>query len=90
MDTWGRDFAGPTIEHGGRSWEAYPEAQLLAVGWLVESLAEIFPVLKIADEQPGELPRICGHQDVDPTRKIDPGPAFPLAAIRAIATRRLS
>lgn len=86
VDAWGRAFDGPVFRaKDGSAWEAYTDAQLEAVAWLVESLVALFPVLAQEDAAPGDLPRIVGHQDVDPTRKIDPGPGLPLAEIRSHA-----
>lgn len=83
-DAWKRPFTGGVFEaDDGGLWEAYTDPQLEAVTWLVESLIGLFPRLALQDEGPGELPRICGHQDVDPSRKVDPGPAFPMAELRA-------
>ncbi len=76
VDAYGKVFGGPVhYDETGRPWEAYPEAQVAAVVKLVGELTAIEPRLLLHDG-PG-LPRICGHQDVDPSRKLDPGPAFP-------------
>jgi len=89
LDAWGKAYTGPVFtEAAGGLWEPFPDAQLEAVAWLVSSLVGLFPVLALEDQAAGELPRICGHQDVDPTRKVDPGPAFPLELIRRHAQGR--
>lgn len=83
VDVWGRVFNGEAYtDADGRQWEAYPAAQVAAVHWLCGLICHVFPILRVRDEQPGELPRICGHQDVDPSRKIDPGPAWDMDALR--------
>ena len=79
-DTAGAPFAD-------LAWEVYPEPQLRSVEWLLETLAGIFPVLHEADEGPGEASRICAHSDVDPSRKLDTWPAFPLDEVRSAARR---
>lgn len=61
-------------------WEPYPAAQLEAVERLIFELIEAFPLLSMFDSG---TPRICGHSDVDPARKLDPGPAFPIDELRA-------
>lgn len=61
-------------KHGGpvMEWEAYPEAQLQACRELSKALVDRY-----------NLDSICGHDDIAPNRKTDPGPAFPLAELRA-------
>lgn len=52
-------------------WESYPRAQLLTLCALVAALVDAYPIRAIA-----------GHDDIAPTRKLDPGPAFyPLPAL---------
>lgn len=59
------DNAGPL---GSGRYEAYPEAQMQLVVALVADIAR----------RHGVRPhRIIGHSDMSPTRKRDPGPAFP-------------
>lgn len=85
VDANGRVFTGEvfTAPDGGL-WEAFPEAQLAALDVLARELLARFPALAEALPPEGQLPRWCGHADVDPKRKVDPGPAFPWARIRAI------
>lgn len=53
---------------GGRTWVAYPQAQIDA---LILLLKDIVKRQGIAPEH------ILGHSDIAPQRKVDPGPAFP-------------
>lgn len=64
-------------------WDAYPEDQIAAVEDLTRRLVEKLPQLREADGGVSGPPdgRLIGHQHVDPTRKQDPGPAFPWARI---------
>lgn len=51
-------------------WHPYPERQIEGLERLVARLLELEPQLR-------DPSRHVGHSDVDPTRKLDPGPAFP-------------
>ncbi len=53
-------------------WEPYPQAQFEAAVDIVRALVRRYHV----DE-------IVGHDDISPTRKWDPGPAFDMARFRA-------
>lgn len=55
---------------GYTHWQPFPMIQAAAGARLVQELVTYFPIL-------AERKRHVGHSDVDPTRKIDPGPAFP-------------
>jgi N-acetylmuramoyl-L-alanine amidase len=52
-------------------WEAFPAAQLAAVTKLCQALVERY-----------NLDDITGHDCIAPERKPDPGPAFPMLALR--------
>jgi len=52
-------------------WEAYPKAQLDALEEVSRALVERY-----------NLDDVVGHDDIAPTRKSDPGPAFPMEAFR--------
>lgn len=54
-----------------RSWECYPLVQ-------VNAGIEVFKA--IVDRY--KLDDVCGHEDISPTRKVDPGPAFPMDELR--------
>jgi N-acetylmuramoyl-L-alanine amidase len=55
---------GPSI-----AWEIFPEAQLRALDAIVVALREKYPSIQ----------EVVGHDDISPGRKVDPGPAFPMA-----------
>jgi len=57
---------GPVTE-----WEAYPEAQLLACEEVAKALVARY-----------NLDDVVGHEDIAPSRKNDPGPAFPMQRLR--------
>lgn len=65
--------------HGGptRPWHAYPELQIARALELCELLVAHYG---LAD--------VLGHEDIARGRKTDPGPAFPLASVRARALGR--
>lgn len=58
---------GPVVE-----WETYPAAQLAAMEKISQTLVKRY----ILDD-------VVGHDDISPDRKQDPGPAFPMKALRA-------
>ncbi|MSQ19748.1 MAG: hypothetical protein EXR39_09355 [Betaproteobacteria bacterium] len=55
-------------------WHRYADAQIEACRAMTSALLRAYPI----DD-------IVGHDDIAPERKYDPGPAFPLAAIRESA-----
>jgi N-acetylmuramoyl-L-alanine amidase len=82
-------FDGPAISAGGPTtiykhnlWDAYAPAQMNALVGLTEELVKIWPMLGLEADK-----RLIGHEDVDPSRKIDPGPAFPWKVIRDAARK---
>lgn len=78
----GRPIADPVIAthkngnpDGSRAaigWEPYPEAQLRSLVEVARALVATYG-----------LTEIVGHDDIAPTRKSDPGPAFPMERLRA-------
>lgn len=61
-----------------RYWQAYTTQQLDTCQALATALVERYG-----------LRDIVGHDDIAPARKVDPGPAFPLASIRGAAFGRM-
>jgi N-acetylmuramoyl-L-alanine amidase len=59
-------FGGPE-----KKWEAYPAEQM-------DALRRVSAALVIRYN----LDDVVGHEDIAPTRKVDPGPAFPMAEFR--------
>lgn len=57
---------GPVTE-----WEQYPSEQLKALEEASKALVERY-----------NLDDLIGHEDIAPSRKNDPGPAFPMQALR--------
>lgn len=60
-------------KNGGKPklWEAYTPAQLAACEMISKVLVDRY-----------NLDDVVGHDDIAPDRKVDPGPAFPMAALR--------
>lgn len=56
---------------GERAWEAYTEAQILAIEKICSLLKQAY-----------QIKEILGHDDIAPARKEDPGPAFPLTTLQ--------
>jgi N-acetylmuramoyl-L-alanine amidase len=54
-----------------QKWEAYPPEQLSACEEVAKALVARY-----------KLDDVIGHEDIAPSRKNDPGPAFPMAALR--------
>lgn len=65
--------------HGGgvRPWHHFTEVQIERALQLCEALVAHY-----------SLQDVLGHEDIARGRKVDPGPAFPLAAVRARALGR--
>jgi N-acetylmuramoyl-L-alanine amidase len=53
------------------AWERYPAPQLAAC----EALSKVLVARYKLDD-------VVGHEDIAPRRKVDPGPAFPMQALR--------
>lgn len=54
-------------------WEPYPQAQFDALVELCTDLMKRYPAIT--------RERVVGHSDVDPQRKMDPGPVFPMTEV---------
>lgn len=67
-------------KHGGpeHGWHVYPDAQLQALTEVATALFAGYPSLR----------EVVGHEDIAPGRKLDPGPAFPMASIRSLLIGR--
>ncbi|BAN46700.1 1,6-anhydro-N-acetylmuramyl-L-alanine amidase AmpD [Metapseudomonas resinovorans] len=63
------------IELEGTDDQAFTEPQYAALIALVEQLRRAYPAITPQ--------RICGHSDIAPGRKTDPGPAFDWTRLRA-------
>ena len=63
------------IELEGTDELPFSDAQYAALVGLTAELQRVYPALT--------LERICGHSDIAPTRKTDPGPAFDWSRLRA-------
>jgi N-acetylmuramoyl-L-alanine amidase len=66
----GRQKLWPNTTH----WQEYPEAQMEA---LIEVSRAIQKEYDVAEEN------IVGHENIAPTRKSDPGPAFPMGHFKS-------
>ncbi|EIK95159.1 N-acetyl-anhydromuranmyl-L-alanine amidase [Pseudomonas sp. M47T1] len=63
------------IELEGTDFEPFTDAQYLALAQLTRQLQARYPAITPS--------RICGHSDIAPVRKTDPGPHFDWARYRA-------
>lgn len=84
-----RKFQGSMVSakspsHPYTIWEAYSVPAMEAVCRLTRVLTELFPSL-LADRNGTRYPRLVGHEEIDPKRKMDPGPAFPWELVWAAA-----
>lgn len=84
IDYGGRRWGGKVVEaehkhgnHEAKCWAAYPEPQLEAVREACAAIVKRYPVAEIV-----------GHDDVAPTRKFDPGPAFSFQPLRSLLAPR--
>lgn len=66
------------IELEGTDELPYSDAQYATLQRLTRALLRAYPALGVE--------RICGHSDIAPQRKTDPGPAFDWARYRAALT----
>ena len=66
------------IELEGTDELPFTDAQYTALAELVDLLRRAYPAITAE--------RICGHSDIAPVRKTDPGPAFDWTRLRAALT----
>jgi N-acetylmuramoyl-L-alanine amidase len=59
-------------------WETYNPRQLTALDELTRAVLAAYP----------SITEVVGHDDIAPGRKIDPGPAFPMARYAALVSGR--
>ena len=92
------DNPGPVQRVNGR-WRAwfkreYPDGDVITAkhklqggvcGWVTYTEAQIETAVEVARTLVGHyaLQEVLGHEEISPTRKTDPGPAFPMASFRA-------
>ncbi|MCH7493744.1 N-acetylmuramoyl-L-alanine amidase [bacterium] len=70
-----RGWNGPVAKLGeAGDWAGYPLRQVLALLGLLHWIGVVHPEAK---------GNVCGHEDVAPGRKVDPGPAFPWARLKS-------
>lgn len=62
-------------------WEIFPEAQITAAAAVVGACLDSYGLAPAA---------VVGHDDVAPSRKIDPGPAFDMARFRGFVAGRMA
>jgi N-acetylmuramoyl-L-alanine amidase len=77
---WERGVVEARHKHGtvdSAHWAEFPEAQLGAAREACEAIVKMYGIREIV-----------GHDDVAPTRKVDPGPAFPMHAFQNICAPR--
>lgn len=80
-DAYGGRYTGPEpfLDGAGRYWEPYTDEATAELLNIVAQLVRIFPVLRSPED------RFVGHEQLEPTRKVDPGPAFPWGPVRQTA-----
>ena len=70
--------------------EATHESESSLAGWHEYTEAQVMAAIEVATLLDGiyQFTDVLGHEDVSPSRKVDPGPLFPMKSFRSIVLGR--